>query len=123
MCGPQHDDVRISLDGSDIRRYGSQGRKRLVAIVLKLAQAATILEKRGERPVVLLDDIFSELDAETAERVRERIAGGYQCFIASPRPEDLDGAPAGAARFRVAGGVVTAEDGSPEGRAAAGGKT
>ena len=123
MCGPQHDDVRISLDGADIRRYGSQGRKRLVAIVLKLAQAATILEKRGERPVVILDDIFSELDAETAGRVRERIAGGYQGFIASPRPEDLDGAPAGAARFRVAGGVVTAEDGSPEGHPAAGGKT
>ncbi len=112
ICGPQHDDVRISLDGAEIRRYGSQGRKRLVSLVLKLAQAATILDRRGERPIVILDDIFSELDAETAERVRERLAGGYQCFIASPRPEELAAGPAAAARFLVEGGVVRPESGS-----------
>ena len=105
-CGPQHDDVRILLDDAEIRRYGSQGRKRLVSLVLKLAQAATILEKRGERPVVILDDIFSELDAETSSRVRERLSGGYQSFVASPRPEELGTADPGTSVFRVEGGVV-----------------
>jgi DNA replication and repair protein RecF len=114
MIGPQHDDVRILLDETEIRRYGSQGRKRLVSLVLKLAQAATILEKRGERPVVILDDIFSELDRETAARVRELLSDGYQSFISSPREEELGTPAAGTAVFRVAGGVVTATGEPPE---------
>lgn len=107
MAGPQYDDVRIDLEGAELRRFGSQGRKRLAALVLKLAQALTILEKRGERPVVILDDIFSELDRETAERVRSHLSDGYQSFIATPRPEEIGGLPAGAARFVVEGGAVT----------------
>jgi DNA replication and repair protein RecF len=109
MAGPQHDDVEILLDDVSIRRYGSQGRKRLVSLVLKLAQASTILERRGERPVVMLDDIFSELDAATAARVREHIAEGYQSFIASPRLEELGTPPPGGALFSVREGVVSAE--------------
>ena len=89
MAGPHYDDVQIFLEASEIRRFGSQGRKRLAALVLKLSQALTILDKRGEKPVVLLDDIFSELDRETAERVREHLADSYQSFITTPRPEEF----------------------------------
>lgn len=108
MAGPHYDDVRIFLESSELRRYGSQGRKRLAALVLKLSQALAILEKRGERPVVILDDIFSELDRETVSRVREHLTDSYQSFITTPRPDELGGLPAGAARFSVEGGVVTA---------------
>jgi DNA replication and repair protein RecF len=107
MAGPQFDDVQIFLEESEIRRFGSQGRKRLAALVLKLSQALTILDKRGEKPVVLLDDIFSELDRETAERVREHLADSYQSFITTPRPEEFGAAGAGAARFSVESGVIT----------------
>ena len=101
MAGPHYDDVSIYLDEIELRRYGSQGRKRLVALVLKLAQALTIMDKRGERPVVLLDDIFSELDSETVGRVREHLTESYQSFVTTPRPDELGPEPAGAAFFRV----------------------
>lgn len=107
MAGPHYDDMQIFLEESEIRRFGSQGRKRLAALVLKLSQALTILDKRGEKPVVLLDDIFSELDRETAERVRTHLADSYQSFITTPRPEEFGGAGAGAARFTVEAGVIT----------------
>jgi len=106
MAGPQYDDAQIFLESAEIRRFGSQGRKRLAALVLKLAQALTILERRGERPVVLLDDIFSELDRETADRVREHLADSYQSFITTPRPEEFGAPGPGAARFTVEAGAI-----------------
>jgi DNA replication and repair protein RecF len=107
MAGPQFDDLQIFLEDTELRRFGSQGRKRLAALVLKLAQALTILEKRGERPIVLLDDIFSELDRGTAGRLRERLTDSYQSFITTPRPEEIGALPPGSAAFRVEGGVVS----------------
>jgi DNA replication and repair protein RecF len=104
LAGPHYDDVAISLEGAELRRYGSQGRKRLAALVLKLAQALTIMDRRGEKPVVLLDDIFSELDRETVERVRGRLTERYQSFITTPRPDELALEPGGSAFFRVEGG-------------------
>jgi DNA replication and repair protein RecF len=106
MAGPHYDDVQIFLEGAELRRYGSQGRKRLAALVLKLAQALTILDRRGEKPVVILDDIFSELDRQTARRVREHLTDSYQSFITTPRPGELGELPATAARFVVESGVV-----------------
>ncbi|HVO76567.1 MAG TPA: DNA replication and repair protein RecF [Candidatus Bathyarchaeia archaeon] len=108
MAGPHYDDARLFLEDSELRRYGSQGRKRLAALVLKLAQALTILERRGEKPVVILDDIFSELDRDTVARVREHLTDSYQSFITTPRPDEPGLLlPPGAARFSVEGGVVT----------------
>jgi DNA replication and repair protein RecF len=107
MAGPHYDDAQIFLEESEIRRFGSQGRKRLAALALKLSQALTILDKRGEKPVVLLDDIFSELDRDTAERVKAHLADSYQSFITTPRPEELGDAGPGAARFTVEAGVIT----------------
>ena len=108
MAGPHYDDVQIFLEAAELRRYGSQGRKRLAALVLKLAQALTILERRGEKPVVILDDIFSELDRQTAQRVREHLTDSYQSFITTPRPEELGELPASAARFVVESGTFSA---------------
>ncbi|MDD4857702.1 MAG: DNA replication and repair protein RecF [Candidatus Krumholzibacteria bacterium] len=107
MAGPHYDDVRIFLEGAELRRYGSQGRKRLAALVLKLAQALAILERRGERPVVMLDDIFSELDRDTAARVREHLTGGYQSFITTPRANEPGVPGDAAARFAIEAGSVS----------------
>ncbi len=108
LAGPHYDDLAIFLGGTDLKRYGSQGRKRLVAIVLKLAQASTIMDRRTERPVVLLDDIFSELDAATAARVGGLLSDRYQSFITSPRKEDFPGKIEKYAAFEVAEGAVAA---------------
>lgn len=110
LAGPHYDDLMIYLGDSELRKYGSQGRKRLVAIVLKLAQAATIMERRSERPIVLLDDIMSELDTETASRVRELLSDKYQSFITSPRIRDFEGAPEDASLFMVEEGRIEKKD-------------
>ena len=104
LVGPHCDDIRIFLDDEELRRYGSQGRKRLTSIILKLAQAWAIMERRAERPVVLLDDIFSELDAETGERVSGLLTDRYQSFITTPRTDDFEGIEG--ARFEVDGGRI-----------------
>lgn len=111
LAGPHYDDVAIRLGGTNLRRYGSQGRKRLVAIVMKLAQAQTIMAERDERPVVLLDDIFSELDEETAGRVRGVLSDRYQSFVTSPRMDDFDGYRARGVCFVVEGGTFRTVEG------------
>jgi len=111
LCGPHCDDMTIRAGGIDLRRYGSRGRLRLTAIVLKLAQAAVILERRGERPIVLLDDLFSELDAQTAEGVRAVLSDRYQSFITTPRPEDVPPDRGGGAWFTVEDGAFSGAGG------------
>ena len=88
----------MKIGGRDVRRYASQGRRRLLAVVLKLAQADVIMSVRGERPVVLLDDIFSELDEAVAGGVGRMLSGRYQSFITSPRREAF---PVGARGARI----------------------
>src|SRR5260370_29958229 len=62
--GPHRDDVRILLDGHEARGYGSQGQQRTAVVSLKLAEAELVARRTGERPVLLLDDVLSELDLE-----------------------------------------------------------
>jgi DNA replication and repair protein RecF len=107
LVGPHCDDIRIFLDDEELRRYGSQGRKRLASIILKLSQAWAIMERRAERPVVLLDDIFSELDSETGERVSGLLTDRYQSFITTPRSDDFNGI--GGVGFEVDRGRIVKE--------------
>jgi DNA replication and repair protein RecF len=65
--GPQRDDVRLTLDGMPARTHASQGEQRSVALALRLAGHRLVAERTGTSPVVLLDDVFSELDRERAE--------------------------------------------------------
>lgn len=60
--GPHRDDLALTLDGRDIRAFGSQGQKRTCALSLKLAERELMREETGEEPLLLLDDVFSELD-------------------------------------------------------------
>ena len=60
--GPHRDDIKISADGIDLRRFGSQGQQRTAALSLKLSEIKIIEEETGEKPILLLDDVLSELD-------------------------------------------------------------
>lgn len=64
LYGPHRDDFDIYTDGKDLKTYGSQGQHRSAVLALKLAQADMVYEDTGEYPVLLLDDIMSELDSE-----------------------------------------------------------
>jgi DNA replication and repair protein RecF len=61
-AGPHRDDLLLELNGTDVRTYGSQGQQRTTALSLKLSEIALIERLRQEKPVLLLDDVFSELD-------------------------------------------------------------
>lgn len=62
LCGVHRDDVVTAINGLSVREFGSQGQQRSAALVMKLAQARIVKEQTGESPVVLLDDVLSELD-------------------------------------------------------------
>ena len=93
MVGPHHDDIRVLLGGQEARAYASQGQQRTAVVSLKLAEAALVTRRTGERPVLLLDDVLSELDAARRAALLREVAGGGQVIITSaeagPFPPEL----------------------------------
>ena len=80
LSGPHQDDLLVTIDGRDAKQYASQGQTRTAALALKLAEREIYKNVTGEYPVLLLDDVLSELDPRRQEFVLNRIAGG-QVFI------------------------------------------
>lgn len=60
--GAHRDDLKLSVNGVDVRKYGSQGQQRTVALTLKMSEVELLNEENGERPILILDDVLSELD-------------------------------------------------------------
>lgn len=85
--GPHRDDVKISANGIDLRRFGSQGQQRSAVLSLKLAEIATFEKRTGERPVLLLDDVMSELDVNRREALFEAIKGTQTIITTTDRIE------------------------------------
>ena len=88
LYGPHRDDLDIDIGGKDIKTYGSQGQHRSAVLALKLAQADMIFEDTGEYPVLLLDDIMSELDAGRRSYLSGKIKN-KQVIITCTDAEDL----------------------------------
>jgi len=82
LVGPHKDDLEVIINGSPARYYGSQGQTRTACLSLKLAERDLIFNDSGEYPVLLLDDVLSELDAARRDFVLNRIKGG-QVLITS----------------------------------------
>jgi len=91
--GPHHDDMRILLEGQEARAYSSQGQQRTAVVSLKLAEAALVERRTGERPVLLLDDVLSELDVERRAALLRQVADAGQVILTSveagPFPPEL----------------------------------
>ena len=85
LTGPHKDDFTVSLSGIDLKAYGSQGQTRTAAISLKLAQRELMAREFGEEPVLLLDDVLSELDPGRQDFVLNQITSG-QVFITCCEP-------------------------------------
>ena len=79
--GPHRDDLALLRDGRDLRIYGSQGEQRLGLLSLLLAERGVLEAERGEPPLMLLDDVMSELDADRRGRLVERLRAGGQAVI------------------------------------------
>lgn len=89
LVGPHRDRLEVVLRGRSLRSYGSQGEKRTASIALKLAQGELLFERTRERPVVVLDDIFSELDRVRTEALQHRLHREHQLFIATARVDHV----------------------------------
>ena len=85
LTGPHKDDFTVALNGGDLKSYGSQGQTRTSAISLKLAQRELMAREWGEEPVLLLDDVLSELDPGRQDFVLTQIVSG-QVFITCCEP-------------------------------------
>jgi len=101
--GPHRDDLKIKINGIDVRTYGSQGQQRTAAISLKLAEAEIFREKFGEYPVLILDDAMSELDGVRREKLLSMLEG-VQTLITCTDAEILSFE--GAKLFRIERGVI-----------------
>jgi DNA replication and repair protein RecF len=84
--GPHRDDVELTLDGRDARTQSSQGEQRSLALALRLAVHERVTAVRGTPPLLLLDDVFSELDAGRAERLLSLLPKGQALLSTAVAP-------------------------------------
>jgi DNA replication and repair protein RecF len=91
--GPHRDDLLLSIAGRRLRDYGSTGQQRSAAVALKLIEIASLRQAHETEPVLLLDDVFAELDRERQTRLAIRLMGPEerQVFVTSPRADELPG--------------------------------
>ncbi len=104
LIGPHRAELELFVGGLPARGYASHGESWSLALALRLASFALLREGR-EDPVLILDDVFAELDVGRRDRLAALVAGGEQVLITAAVPADVPEALAGA-RFTVCGGVV-----------------
>ena len=109
--GPPRDDLRLLLIGVSLRSFGSQGQQRSGALALKLSQLEYVHRQIGEYPVVLLDDVMSELDNNRRAQLLRFIVGRVQTFI-TVNDRELIPPLAGNGYYFIANGKISeVEDG------------
>ena len=89
LVGPHRDDFAFRLDGVDLNTFGSRGQQRLAVLALKLAEVEFMLAETGERPILLLDDVLSELDPARRAFVLEQTVGQGQTLITTTDPAEV----------------------------------
>jgi len=108
--GPHRDDLALRRDGRELRAYGSRGQQRLGLLALLLAEREVLADERGAPPLMLLDDVMSELDAGRRKRLVDLLRTGGQSLITTtdlahvPGGEDV-----GVARLAITEGAVLSE--------------
>ncbi len=113
LVGPHRDDLLLTLappggDPLPVRGYASHGESWSLALALRLA-SYDLLRDDGDDPILVLDDVFAELDAQRRGHLAELVSGAEQVLVTAAVADDVPAALAGA-RFTVAGGAVTRED-------------
>lgn len=89
--GVHRDDLKIAVGGVDLRKFGSQGQQRTAALSLKLAETDVFELRTGERPILILDDVLSELDPERREGLFAAVKG-MQTLLTCTDPPEISGA-------------------------------
>ena len=105
LIGPHRDELELSVRGMPARGYASHGESWSMALALRLA-SFDLLRAGREDPVLILDDVFAELDASRRDRLASLVAGAEQVLVTAAVPADVPPVLAGA-RFGVCGGALT----------------
>jgi DNA replication and repair protein RecF len=105
LVGPHRDELELRIGGLPARGYASHGESWSLALALRLA-AYQLLRAGGEDPVLMLDDVFAELDTGRRDRLAELVSDAEQVLVTAAVPEDVPAGLAGA-RFRVADGLIS----------------
>jgi DNA replication and repair protein RecF len=105
LAGPHRDELELAIRGLPARGYASHGESWSLALALRLA-SFELLRAGREDPVLILDDVFAELDAGRRDRLARLVAGAEQVLVTAAVPEDVPQVLAGA-RFTVSGGGLT----------------
>jgi len=99
LVGPHRDDLQLSIDGHPLHAYGSQGQRRSAILALKLAEYRVLRDRSGEAPILLLDDVLSELDDRRQQRLLRILSEVDQSFLTTTSlPSSL---PASASLVRI----------------------
>jgi DNA replication and repair protein RecF len=103
--GPHRDELGLQLDGAPLRAYGSQGQQRTALLALLFAERELLAARRDRLPLMLLDDVMSELDSERRELLVALLRSGGQAIVTATEPEHVPGVDADEL-VRVAAGAV-----------------
>lgn len=107
LVGPHREDLGLLVNGKDVQTFGSQGQQRTTALSLKLAEIELIASEVGEYPLLLLDDVLSELDGFRQSHLLHAIRGKVQTFVTTTSVEGIDHETIkSAARYEVDNGTV-----------------
>jgi DNA replication and repair protein RecF len=104
--GPHRDELVLRRDGRELRSYGSQGQQRLGLLALLLAEREVIGRERGAPPLMLLDDVMSELDADRRERLVGLLLGRGQSLITTTDPSLVPAEGPGIVQLEIEAGAV-----------------
>jgi len=112
--GPHRDELSLGIEDDaeplEVRRYGSGGQRRTAALALRLVEAATIRSTRGREPMVLMDDVFAELDETRSERILDLLHAeeAGQVILTAPKDSDVRLRADSLARWRIERGRIVA---------------
>lgn len=110
LVGPHRDDIVFELDGRPMAAFASRGQQRTAILALKFAELELLTAVDGRPPLLLLDDVFSELDQERRGHLVRRVTELPQAFVTTASLEEIDpGLLAAATRWRVDSGTVAAD--------------
>ncbi len=109
MTGPHRDEFELVLGERELRTYGSQGQQRAGLLALLLAECEALTDVTGRAPLVLLDDVMSELDGQRRERLIAHVGSLAQCVVTTTDLAYVPDLSMADATFRVAGGTVKSE--------------
>jgi DNA replication and repair protein RecF len=115
VVGPHRDDLRVRAESDaggamiDLRTYGSGGQQRTAAVALRIIEAESLKEARGWEPIVLLDDVFAELDPRRSRRILDWVEQGEggQVILTAPKPSDFDVRGGTLPRWQIVNGEVS----------------